>query len=213
MYIIGGLKDVKKYKYLTLCFAIILVVFTQFSSKNTEKQVNLDAKIEASENAVKIEEIDEKEEVVEESIVTPEPVKKYRYYRLTSFWANDGYGTTSCTGSGLCENDFSVNDKGWYTYNGKLVLAGATYECLNAKRGSCGNWNEQRSDKRYYHYYDTVEIIIDGLLYEGIILDSCGACMYINGEERLDLFVSGKDYAIDRGYKGNNSVAVFKEER
>ena len=92
-------------------------------------------------------------------------------------------------------------------------MAGATYECLNARQGSCGNWNEQRSDKRYYHYYDTVEIIIDDLSYEGIILDSCGACMYINGEERLDLFVSGKDYAIDRGYKGNNTVSVFKEEK
>lgn len=34
---------------------------------------------------MKIEEIDEKEEVVEEPIVTPEPVKEYRYYRLTSF--------------------------------------------------------------------------------------------------------------------------------
>ena len=61
----------KKYRYLILYFAIILVVFTQFFSKNTEKQVNLDAKIEASENAVKIEEIDEREEVVEEPIVTP----------------------------------------------------------------------------------------------------------------------------------------------
>lgn len=46
----------KKYRYLALYFAIILVIFMQFSSKNIEKQVNLDAKIEASENAMKIEE-------------------------------------------------------------------------------------------------------------------------------------------------------------
>lgn len=199
----------KKYRYLALYFVMILVIFTQFSGKNVEKQANLDAKIKASGSAMKIE---EKEEVVKEPMATLEPVKEYRHYRLTSFWANDSYGTTSCTGSGLCENDFSINDKGWYTYSDKLVLAGATYECLNAKRGSCGNWNKRRSDKRYYHYYDTVEIVIDGLSYEGIILDSCGACMYIDGEERLDLFVSGKDYAVDRGYKGNNPVAVFKEE-
>ena len=37
MYIIGGLKDVKKYRYLALYFAMILVIFTQFSSKNVEK--------------------------------------------------------------------------------------------------------------------------------------------------------------------------------
>ena len=46
-----------------------------------------------------------------------------------------------------------------------------------------------------------------------IILDSCGVCMYIDYEQRLDLFISGKDYAIDRGYKGNNAVSVFKEEK
>ena len=88
----------KKYRYLALYFAMILVIFMQFSSKNVEKQANLDAKTEASESAIKIEKIEEKEEVVEELIVMPEPVKEYRYYRLTSFWANDGYGTTSCTG-------------------------------------------------------------------------------------------------------------------
>ena len=29
----------------------------------------------------------------------------------------------------------------------------------------------------------------------------------------LDLFVSSKNYAIDRGYKGNNTISVFKEEK
>ena len=37
--------------------------------------------------------------------------------------------------------------------------------------------------------------------------------MHIDYEQRLDLFISGKDYAIDRGYKGNNAVSVFKEEK
>ena len=37
--------------------------------------------------------------------------------------------------------------------------------------------------------------------------------MYIDYEQRLDLFISGKDYAIDRGYKGNNAVSVFKEKK
>ena len=61
MYIIGGLKDMKRYRYLALYFAVILVIFTQFFSKNVEKQVDLDAKIEASESAIKIEEIEEKQ--------------------------------------------------------------------------------------------------------------------------------------------------------
>ena len=46
----------EKYRYLALYFAIILVIFMQFSSKNVEKQINLGTKIEASESAMKIEE-------------------------------------------------------------------------------------------------------------------------------------------------------------
>lgn len=37
---------------------------------------------------------------------------------------------------------------------------------------------------------------------EGTILNSCSACMYINGEERLDLFVRVKDYVINKRYRG-----------
>ena len=44
---------------------------------------------------------------------------------------------------------------------------------------------------------------IDGIQYDGIILDSCGACSYVQ-ENRLDLFVRDKDSVIDRGYKGKN---------
>lgn len=53
MYIIGGLKDMKRYRYLALYFAVILVIFTQFSSKKTRKKVNLDIKIEVSESVMK----------------------------------------------------------------------------------------------------------------------------------------------------------------
>lgn len=133
-------------------------------------------------------------------------------YRLTSFYSNDELNTGSCTGTGLCENDFQINDKGWYTYNGKLVLASATYECLNSKSGACGNWNEPIEDKTYYNYYDIIYITIDDITYEGIILDSCGASMFITYENRIDLFVSNKQSAIDRGYKGNNTVQVWNEK-
>ena len=40
-------------------------------------------------------------------------------------------GTGSCTGSGLCEKDFDTNEKGWYTYQNKLVLGVATTYLLN----------------------------------------------------------------------------------
>ena len=92
-------------------------------------------------------------------------------------------------------------------------MAAATYECLYSHSGACNNWNIMKEGRIYYNYYDEIEIIIDGNTYGGIILDSCGVCMRIDYEQRLDLFISGKDYAIDRGYKGNNAVSVFKEEK
>lgn len=152
--------------------------------------------LEVKEKEVKVEEtVETKEEKVESVAAAP----TYIDYRLTSFYANDGYGTGSCTGSGLCEKDFQINEHGWYTYNGKLVLAGAT-TYLQKSFGYI-------EGRHYFRYYDEVTIIIDGVTYTGIILDSCGASMKVS-ENRLDLFVSGKDSVIDRGYRGKNMVQV-----
>ena len=49
----GRFKRHEKYRFLALYFAIILVIFTQFSSKKTRKKVNLDIKIEVSESVMK----------------------------------------------------------------------------------------------------------------------------------------------------------------
>lgn len=120
-----------------------------------------------------------------------------KQFRLTSYYPE---ATSSCTGSGKCSWDFQVNDKGWYTWNGKLVLAAAT-TYLQKSFGYV-------EGKKYFRYKDVVNITIDGVDYEGIILDSCGACMSVAYEDRLDLFVSSKDYVIDRGYKGRNTISV-----
>lgn len=120
-----------------------------------------------------------------------------RNYRLTSFYADDGYGTGECVGAGFCSWDFDENEYGWYTYKGKLVLAAATPYLLN-KFG-------RRDGITYFKYYDEVTITIDGVEYPGIILDTCGACYK---DVRLDLFVKGGLYGIDRGYMGRNMITV-----
>ena len=117
---------------------------------------------------------------VEEEYVEPVETGTYET-RMTSFWANDGYGTGDCTGSGLCSWDFGVNDKGWYTYNGRLVVATAT--TYLTKYG----WSLAKG-VRTYNYYDEITLVIDGVEYPAIVLDSCGSSMS-NG--RIDLFVSG----------------------
>ncbi len=71
-----------------------------------------------------------------------------------------------------------------------------------------GEFYTKHDSKKYFKYYDIVTIRIDDVSYEGIILDTCGACSFITHENRLDLFVSSKKYGIDRGYRGNNSIYV-----
>ncbi len=123
--------------------------------------------------------------------------KEIHMYRLTSYYPGDECNSGFCTGTGLCTKDFTVNDKGWYTYKGKVVLAAAT-TYLQKKFGV-------KENKQYFKYYDEVTITVDGEEYEGLILDTCGACYK---SERVDLFVENKSSAIDRGYKGINMISL-----
>lgn len=106
--------------------------------------------------------------------------------RMTSFYSGDECNTGSTTASGLSENDFDINEYGWYTYQDKLVIATASYRLKN--------WT--MTDQAHpYNLYDELVIIIDGIKYDAIVLDVCGYCMWYN---RIDLFVSNENNAIDK---------------
>ena len=168
-----------------------IVVYQESKAENTVEKEPKNVEI-LSENEQKVEENVQKDTDFEQKI---EQNKKA--FRLTSFYPAE---SSDCTGSGKCSWDFQTNDKGWYTWNGKLVLAAAT-TYLQKSFGYVGG-------KKYFKYYDEVNVTIDGVEYRGIILDSCGACMKVTYEERLDLFVNSGNNAIDRGYKGNNPIYV-----
>lgn len=135
-------------------------------SKNT---VNISAKVENP--------------IVEES----EPTSNTYETRLTSYWANDEYETGSCTGSGLCEKDFQVNEKGWYMYQGKLVVATATTYLLN-------EGFTLYDGVHTYKYGDEITLTIDNVDYQAVVKDSCGSSMKT---DRIDLFVSNEQSAIN----------------
>ena len=203
---------------LLIIFIIILLIMSLYAILGTNKRrtskirTNTQVETKVSENTVK-NEIKDKPQVCGLSTIQCEEDNETdlaKEYRLTSYYTNDPTGSGEWVGAGLHTSKFNVNEKGWYTYKGKLVMAGATNECLNSQSGACGEWNIPKSDKHYYNYYDEVEVIIDGTSYEGIILDSCGACMYLD-EKRIDLFASKKEYAIDRGYRGVNMIKVSNE--
>ena len=105
-------------------------------------------------------------------------------------------------GTGLTRNDFSINDTyGWYEYDKDgtkyVVLAGATHELLKAE-------GYERFDRiHYFNYYDTVQFKFkdsdDDKIYNGMILDSCGASMNpteygrADNVQILDVFYPSED--------------------
>lgn len=154
--------------------------------KNAQQEVKQEEKKE--ENAQKNEKtvqnppVEQKQEEIQ-PIEEPEPkIEENSFYttRLTSYHTNDG-SSGNCTGSGLCTNDFQVNENGWYTYQGKLVVATATEYLL--KYGFT-----LYEGVHTYKYYDEIILNIDGIDYSAIVLDSCGSAMKTG---RIDLFVSG----------------------
>ena len=131
-----------------------------------------------------------KETIVEEEkspqeplneVMEEEPIKDYTYSytaRMTSYYPEEGE-TMTATGLGI--NDFQVNDKGWFLYQGKLVVATAS-ERLGY------------TNMVTYNLYDEIVLNIDGIDYSAIVLDVCGACQWDN---RIDLFVSSVRYLKD----------------
>lgn len=181
--------------------------------------------LEEYKREVTAEAVDIKEEQVVTESVVEEPIEEPTEevavqepkvepvginYRMTSYYTGDETGSTHKTGSGISTSEFEVNDKGWYTYEGKLVFATATNACLNSTNpnDACSKWSTPKEGRHYFDYFEEFQVIIDGVEYTGIVLDSCGASMYLE-ENRVDLFVANKDSVIDRGYKGNNPVQIF----
>lgn len=156
--------------------------------KNDLNSVSESVKNE-SEEVEEVEELEEVEEeyveVVEETYVEPVVEVSNEYTtRMTSFYPAE---SSDCTGSGLCSWDFGVNENGWYTYNGKLVVATATQYLANQ------GWY-LASGVHTYRYYDEITLIIDGVEYQAIVLDSCGNCCKT---DRVDLFVSNRESVKD----------------
>lgn len=111
--------------------------------------------------------------------------------RMTSYYPGDDCKSGTVTGSGKSIKDFEVNEYGWYTYNGKLVVATATKYLLN--------YGFTLSEGVHtYKYWEEITIEIDGVIYEAIVLDSCGHAMH---SDRIDLFVSNSKSVKDTTIK------------
>lgn len=176
---------------LIITYAIItFVILIEVGEKNKITTYNISGISSLQSSHLVTEYVPKVEEIVEEAV-------QLHKYRLTSYYPGDSCESGHCTGSGLCTDDFQVNEFGWYTYKGKIVLAAATTYLQN-KFGV-------KENKLYFKYYDEVTLTIDGVPYQGIILDTCGACYKA---EKIDLYVQNKASVIDRGYLGRNMISL-----
>lgn len=108
-------------------------------------------------------------------------------YRMTYFYPGDGMSTGTVTASGLSTQSFKINDRGWYTYGGKLVVATASNRLKS--------WQQYKnSNQKTYKLYDELLITINDKEYDAIVLDVCGACMK---SAKIDLFVKDKKSGLD----------------
>lgn len=168
---------------ILIMIPILVIIF-----KGTKNEVSAKEEIALQTEAALVI-AEQPNEVVEEE---PEEVEEVFYEtRMTSYYPGDDCKSGTVTGSGKSIKDFEVNEYGWYTYNGKLVIATATKYLLN--------YGFTLSEGVHtYKYWDEIIIEIDGVRYEAIVLDSCGHAMH---SDRIDLFVSNSKSVKDTTIK------------
>lgn len=165
---------------ILIMIPILVIIF-----KGTKNEVN--AKVDVALQTEAIMTIAEQPNEIEE----PEVEEVFYETRMTSYYPGDDCKSGTVTGSGKSIKDFEVNEYGWYTYNGKLVVATATKYLLN--------YGFILSEGVHtYKYWEEITIEIDGVRYEAIVLDSCGHAMH---SDRIDLFVSNSKSIKDTTIK------------
>lgn len=103
-----------------------------------------------------------------------------------------------------------LSHNGWYTYTEDgaeyIIVAAATEECLNDK--SCGDTNQKYDYLKYYNLNDKFVLNINGVEYNAIVLDHCGACMWSKEKRgdrtnnRIDIWVSSDAVGTIAEYGG-----------
>ena len=112
---------------------------------------------------------------------------------LTNYYTGDSTGSGTGTSSGLNSSNFQINELGWYTYQDKIVVAAATYVCLYAKTGPCARYKSLPSGYNIYNLYEEIIIVYNGVEYNGIVVDSCGASFWKDKShpvQTYDIFVA-----------------------
>ena len=102
---------------------------------------------------------------------------------FTNYYQNDSTGSGDITASGKKIKDFEINEDGFYTYEGKVVVA--TANTTRLKRNLYKGYKS-------HELYDELTFELNGKRYKGIVLDVCGACYGVSHEniQRYDIFTT-----------------------
>ena len=126
----------------------------------------------------------------------------YQSIIFTNYYTGDFTNSSNITSAGLTTRSFQINEKGWYTYKGMVVVAAATTLCLQVKSGGCGKYNSVPKGLILFNLREEILISVEGEEYKAIVLDSCGACMYFHssdqGLQRFDIFIASSKYAFGK---------------
>lgn len=126
---------------------------------------------------------------------TSVPYKIKERVVFTSYWVNGNDNLLTSTGHRTSQ--FDVNEYGWYTYQGHVVVATATHLCIRVSSGACGPY-EYQDTHHYFNFYDVIDIIIGGKTFSAIVMDSCGACNWDEDFQRVDIFVKGPSFSVGK---------------
>lgn len=141
-------------------------------------------------------------DIVEPVEVPKEISSTYQSIIFTNYYTGDATNSSNITSAGLTTKSFRVNEKGWYTYKGMVVVAAATTLCLRVKSGGCGKYNVVPKGLRLFDLREEILISIGGKEYKAIVLDSCGACMYFHSIDkdlqRFDIFIANSKYSFGK---------------
>lgn len=177
---------------LALCLYVIISTISMLcSSKTLEVQAaSLNYAVPPKHQVITVAQAELKKEEHKVQVSNTE-TNNILNYRLTHYYHGDSTDSGTTTSSGKSIKDFQVNENGWYTYQGKLVIATAHKALLK--------WDKySNSTQRLFNLYDELTLDINGKQYKAIVLDVCGAAMK---EPRIDLFVKDSKSGIDAQIK------------
>lgn len=177
--------------YIGFFVALMSICNTYEVANNYEAAINTQNEMLVTKDAKIAElekELSEVETVVNYTYVVEEPAYKAIF---TNYYVGDG-SSTKKTGSGLTTDNFVLNEDGFYTYNGYVVVATASWQGIWSDEPVLKDVKDVPYGYHVYHYGDTFKFVLNGKEYEAIVLDTCGKS-YEEADkyQRIDVFTRG----------------------